>query len=106
VNGLVCTQALLGRPDFSFVFDGLHGVAGPYAQRIFVQVSSDHCLCYDCMATVAPTLHRAFRCDTEPAQLVAMSRATNCCFQPKFGREKGIWDCAGAGRQTRGAAKL
>lgn len=29
---------LLRRPDFSFVFDGMHGVAGPYAKRIFVQV--------------------------------------------------------------------
>jgi phosphoglucomutase len=28
---------LLRRPDFSFVFDGMHGVAGPYAKRIFVQ---------------------------------------------------------------------
>jgi phosphoglucomutase len=37
---------LLARPDFKFVFDGMHGVAGPYAQRIFVQVSSTpvlHC---------------------------------------------------------------
>eukprot|EP00884_Botryococcus_braunii_P020827 jgi/Botrbrau1/7428/Bobra.0083s0001.1 len=30
-------QRLLKRPDFSFVFDGMHGVAGPYARRIFVQ---------------------------------------------------------------------
>lgn len=28
----------LGRSDFKFVFDGMHGVAGPYAKRIFVQV--------------------------------------------------------------------
>ena len=31
-------KKLLSRPDFKFVFDGLHGVAGPYATRIFVQV--------------------------------------------------------------------
>lgn len=31
-------SALLRRPDFKFVFDGMHGVAGPYAQRIFMQV--------------------------------------------------------------------
>ena len=31
-------SALLRRPDFKFVFDGMHGVAGPYATRIFVQV--------------------------------------------------------------------
>eukprot|EP00891_Asterochloris_glomerata_P006902 jgi/Astpho2/6902/Aster-07898 len=30
-------KKLLSRPDFKFVFDGLHGVAGPYATRIFVQ---------------------------------------------------------------------
>lgn len=29
---------LLRRPDFKFVFDGMHGVAGSYAKRIFVQV--------------------------------------------------------------------
>lgn len=31
-------SALLRRPDFKFAFDGMHGVAGPYAKRIFVQV--------------------------------------------------------------------
>lgn len=30
-------SALLSRPDFSFVFDGMHGVAGAYATRVFVQ---------------------------------------------------------------------
>ena len=30
-------KALLARPDFKFTFDGLHGVAGPYARRIFVR---------------------------------------------------------------------
>ena len=33
-------SALLRRPDFKFAFDGMHGVAGPYAKRIFVQVIS------------------------------------------------------------------
>lgn len=28
---------LLRRPDFRFTFDGMHGVAGPYAKRIFVK---------------------------------------------------------------------
>jgi len=28
---------LLRRPDFKFTFDGMHGVAGPYAKRIFVK---------------------------------------------------------------------
>lgn len=28
--------ALLARPDFSFVFDGMNGVAGVYASRVFV----------------------------------------------------------------------
>ena len=32
-------KALFARPDFKFVFDGLHGVAGPYAKRIFVEAS-------------------------------------------------------------------
>ncbi len=32
-------SALLRRPDFKFAFDGMHGVAGPYAKRIFVEVS-------------------------------------------------------------------
>lgn len=30
-------RKLLARKDFKFSFDGMHGVAGPYAQRIFVQ---------------------------------------------------------------------
>ena len=42
IKFILCTQALLGRPDFKFVFDGLHGVAGPYAKRIFVQVQNSH----------------------------------------------------------------
>ncbi|CAB1105895.1 unnamed protein product [Ectocarpus sp. CCAP 1310/34] len=29
-------RALLARPDFNFVFDGMHGVAGAYASRVFV----------------------------------------------------------------------
>lgn len=29
--------ALLARPDFSFVFDGMHGVAGAYASRVFAE---------------------------------------------------------------------
>ncbi len=31
-------KALLHKPDFTFTFDAMHGVAGPYAKRIFVQV--------------------------------------------------------------------
>lgn len=29
-------KALLARPNFSFLFDGLHGVAGAYASKVFV----------------------------------------------------------------------
>lgn len=29
-------KSLLARPDFSFLFDGMHGVAGPYARAVFV----------------------------------------------------------------------
>lgn len=29
-------KSLMARPDFSFVFDGMHGVAGAYASRVFV----------------------------------------------------------------------
>ena len=32
-------KALLRKPDFTFTFDGMHGVSGPYASRIFVQVA-------------------------------------------------------------------
>eukprot|EP00899_Mesostigma_viride_P025175 jgi/Mesvir1/5842/Mv00635-RA.1 len=28
-------KAFIARPDFKFVYDAMHGVAGPYAQRIF-----------------------------------------------------------------------
>jgi hypothetical protein len=31
-------QALLQRPDFSFVYDSMHGVQGPYAKRVFCEV--------------------------------------------------------------------
>eukprot|EP00897_Mesotaenium_endlicherianum_P010385 jgi/Mesen1/9375/ME000610S08691 len=30
-------KTLLARPDFKFLFDGLHGVAGAYANKVFVQ---------------------------------------------------------------------
>jgi len=33
---------LLRRPDFKFTFDGMHGVAGPYAKRIFVKACPLH----------------------------------------------------------------
>ena len=36
-------KAFLHRPDFKFVFDGMHGVAGPYAQRVFVKVCLPGC---------------------------------------------------------------
>ena len=32
-------KALLRKPDFTFTFDGMHGVSGPYARRIFVEVA-------------------------------------------------------------------
>ena len=32
-------KALLHKPNFTFTFDAMHGVSGPYAKRIFVQVS-------------------------------------------------------------------
>ena len=31
-------KALLHKPNFKFTFDAMHGVSGPYAKRIFVQV--------------------------------------------------------------------
>lgn len=31
-------RALFARPDFSFLFDAMNGVTGPYAQRIFVEL--------------------------------------------------------------------
>lgn len=33
-------RALLARSDFSIAFDGLNGVAGPYAKRIFIEASA------------------------------------------------------------------
>ncbi|KAK9790311.1 hypothetical protein WJX73_001398 [Symbiochloris irregularis] len=35
-------NSLLTRPEFKFQFDGMHGVAGPYARRIFVQELGAH----------------------------------------------------------------
>jgi phosphoglucomutase len=32
------SQAFLSRKDFRLVFDAMHAVTGPYAQRILVQV--------------------------------------------------------------------
>lgn len=32
-------KALLRKPDFTFTFDGMHGVSGPYARRIFIEVA-------------------------------------------------------------------
>lgn len=31
-------KSLFSRPDFSFIFDGMSGVTGPYARRIFVEL--------------------------------------------------------------------
>lgn len=31
-------KAFVKRPDFKMVFDGMHGVSGPYAQKIFGEV--------------------------------------------------------------------
>jgi len=28
-------KTLIARPDFTMCFDGMHGVSGPYAQKIF-----------------------------------------------------------------------
>lgn len=36
-------KALLNKPNFKFTFDGMHGVSGPYAKRIFVQVLLCYC---------------------------------------------------------------
>ena len=36
-------KALLRKPDFTFTFDGMHGVSGPYARRIFVEVAHFPC---------------------------------------------------------------
>ncbi|EIE27230.1 putative Phosphoglucomutase, cytoplasmic 2 [Coccomyxa subellipsoidea C-169] len=42
-------SALLRRPDFKFAFDGMHGVAGPYAKRIFVQeLGAPESSCLNC----------------------------------------------------------
>ncbi|CAK9022827.1 Phosphoglucomutase [Durusdinium trenchii] len=35
VFDLSAIKSLLSRPDFEFTYDGMHGVAGPYARRIF-----------------------------------------------------------------------
>ena len=31
-------KSLIDRPDFSMCFDGMHGVAGPYANKIFGEI--------------------------------------------------------------------
>lgn len=41
-------KALLHMPEFTFTFDGMHGVSGPYAKRIFLQV---------CMAVFWTVMH-------------------------------------------------
>lgn len=40
-------KALLHKPNFKFTFDAMHGVSGPYAKRIFVQVCDLCYLCYN-----------------------------------------------------------
>lgn len=40
-------KKLVSRPDFKLIFDGMHGVSGPYATEVFTQIfglSSDHIL--------------------------------------------------------------
>ncbi|KAL8275757.1 hypothetical protein Esti_000320 [Eimeria stiedai] len=41
-------RRLLRSPSFSFVFDGMHGVAGPAAQRLFVQELGAKACCLSC----------------------------------------------------------
>mmetsp|Transcript_76900 Transcript_76900/g.89348 ORF Transcript_76900/g.89348 Transcript_76900/m.89348 type:complete len:587 (+) Transcript_76900:20-1780(+) len=38
-------QKLLKRSDFTFIVDAMHGVAGPYAQRVFVDLLGAHPSC-------------------------------------------------------------
>lgn len=53
---------LLRRPDFKIVFDGMHGVAGPYAKRILVQArslwSDHHATACAAPACVLPDWHK------------------------------------------------
>ena len=52
-------KALLHKPDFTFTFDAMHGVAGPYAKRIFVQV----CTPFGCNSCFSPNdahMHTSF----------------------------------------------
>jgi phosphoglucomutase len=42
-------RRLLARKDFCFTFDGMHGVAGPYAQRIFVKARRQRGAALCCM---------------------------------------------------------
>ncbi|KAH7294607.1 hypothetical protein KP509_27G009600 [Ceratopteris richardii] len=43
-------KSLLSRPDFSFCYDALHGVAGIYAQKIFVdELSADPSFLLNCV---------------------------------------------------------
>jgi phosphoglucomutase len=38
VFDLDAIRALLARPDMSVAFDGMHGVAGPYAKKILSEI--------------------------------------------------------------------
>ena len=50
-------RKLLARKDFRFTFDGMHGVAGPYALRIFTQARSAAHLAQD--GLIAQRLRKA-----------------------------------------------
>lgn len=53
-------QALLARPDFSFVYDSMHGVQGPYAKVRPSRPSRSGCLSLVDLLTCI-TLHTCMR---------------------------------------------
>lgn len=79
-------KALLDRPDFKFTFDGLNGVSGPYAKRIFGQVQFKMKLCsrLPSICSICSALHCSQR--HPPALSTASDRNAMHCSTCHPGR--------------------
>ena len=70
-------KALLHKPDFTFTFDAMHGVAGPYAKRIFVQVHTSWAVTHP-SCPMTPTCLPPGNLPSNLSQLCVMHSSFTC----------------------------
>lgn len=71
-------QKLLARKDFSLCFDGMHGVSGPYARKIFVDI-------------LAVPADQVMRCDVLP-DFGGAHPDPNLTYAPELVEKMGVFN--------------